>query len=252
MIRQIKDSSEKKHRTTKIVIPTFNLYSKEIGDGNGNERVTTYAYEIKTSPNNANTLKNLLCKISNEGSSNLSSIPYGIQSLSKEGTMKSIILQHNMFLQNMAIVPIINIKDNDKEKIKKLFESSLYFSGFEAARKASEGIYLLITNNSVIYKTQKEVDNLLINFCGSRPSNSNQALPERNKRPLIHNQVSSYAATLSKNTSQTPPQKNLYSPPSHKRPVSITFTPDPIPTNKTWAIPPSPFYLLSQFSLPPS
>ena len=48
----------------------------------------------------------------------------------------------------MAIVPIINIKDNDKEKIKKLFESSLYFSDFEATRKASEGMYLLITNKS--------------------------------------------------------------------------------------------------------
>ena len=32
--------------------------------------------------------------------------------------MKNIILQHNMFLKNMAIVPIINIKDNDKDKIK--------------------------------------------------------------------------------------------------------------------------------------
>ena len=52
----------------------------------------------------------------------------------------------------MAIVPIINIKDNDKDNIRKLFESSLYFSGFEATRKASEGMYLLITNKSVIDK----------------------------------------------------------------------------------------------------
>ena len=50
--------------------------------------------------------------------SNLRFIPYGIYSLSKEGTMKNIILQHNMFLKNMTIVPIINIKDNEKAKIK--------------------------------------------------------------------------------------------------------------------------------------
>ena len=85
-------------------------------------------------------------------------------------------------------------------------------------------MYLLITNKSVINKAQKEADNLLIKFCGYRQSNSNQTLPERKKRPLIHNQVSSYTATLSKNTSQTLPQAMLYSPPSYKRPVSITFT----------------------------
>ena len=111
-----------------------------------------------------------------------------------------------MFLQNMAIVPIINIKDNDKEKNKKIFDSSLYLSGFEATRKSFEGMYLLITDKSVI----KDVDNLLIKFCRRRQRNFNQELPDRNKRPLIHNQVSSYATTSSKNTSQTPPQAMLY------------------------------------------
>ena len=106
MIHQVKDSSGKETGQQKIVIPTFDLYSKEIGDGNGHECITTFAYEIRTSPNNANMLKNLLCKISNEGNSKLRFISYGIQSLSKEGTMRNIILQHNMFLQNMAIVQI--------------------------------------------------------------------------------------------------------------------------------------------------
>ena len=83
--------------------------------------------------------------------------------------MKNIILQHNIFLQNMTIVPIINIKDNDKEHIKKLFESSLYFPGFEATRKISEGMYLLITNKNVTNKAQKEADNLLLKFYGRNP-----------------------------------------------------------------------------------
>ena len=66
--------------------------------------------------------------------------------------MRNIILQHNLFLQNMAIVPIINISKNEKDNVKKLFESSLYFSGFEQTRKEAEGIYLLITNKSVLNK----------------------------------------------------------------------------------------------------
>ena len=80
----------------------------------------------------------------------------------------------------MTIVPIINIKDNEKEQIKKIFESSLYFSGFEATRKNSERMYLFITNKSVITKAQKEADNLLIKFCGRRQNTPNQAPPEKN------------------------------------------------------------------------
>ena len=60
MIHQIKDSSGKNTGQQKIVIPVFDLYIKAISDGNGNERVTTYAYEIRTSFNNGNMLKNLL------------------------------------------------------------------------------------------------------------------------------------------------------------------------------------------------
>ena len=93
--------------------------------------------------------------------------------------MKNIILQHNMFLQNMSIVPIINIKDNEREKIKKLFESSLYFSSFEATRNNSERIYLLITNKSIITKAQKEADNLLIKFCGRRQNTQTKHLQKK-------------------------------------------------------------------------
>ena len=46
-----------------------------------------------------------------------------------------------------------------------MFTFSLYFSGFEATRKASEGMYLLVTNKSVINKAQRETDNLLLKFC---------------------------------------------------------------------------------------
>ena len=101
---------------------------------------------------NVNMLKNILYKISNEGNSKLRFIPYGIQSLSKQGIMRNIILQHNLFLQNMAIVPIVDIYHTEKDNVKKLFESSLYFSGFEPTRKESEGMYLLVTNNSVLNK----------------------------------------------------------------------------------------------------
>ena len=54
LIHQIKYNKGNPTGKQKIVIPTFDLYSKEVGDGNGNERVTIFAYEIRTSPTNSN------------------------------------------------------------------------------------------------------------------------------------------------------------------------------------------------------
>ena len=98
---------------------------------------------------------------------------------------------------NMAIIPIVNISNNEKENVKKLFESSLYFSGFEPARKESEGMYLSVTNKSVLNKVQNVANNLLQKCCGKLQATTYTNLPERKKRPLIHNQVSSYATALS-------------------------------------------------------
>ena len=86
-------------------------------------------------------------------------------------------------------------------------------------------MYLLVTNKSFINKAQNEADNLLQIFCGKRQATTNKNLPEREKRPLIHNQVSSYTAVLSQNTSHTPSQSMIYySSLSYKRLVSISFT----------------------------
>ena len=134
-------------------------------------------------------LTNLLCKISNERNSKLRFIPYGIQSLSKQRTMHNIILQHNIFLQNMAIVPIVNVSNTEKENIKKLFESSLYFSGFEPTIKESEGMYLLVTNKSVLNKAQNEADNVLQNNCGKRQATINTKI-SRKKKISTHSQSS--------------------------------------------------------------
>ena len=48
MIHQLKDSDEILNE--KIVISTFNQYSKEKGNNNGSDRVTIFAYEIRPSP----------------------------------------------------------------------------------------------------------------------------------------------------------------------------------------------------------
>ena len=86
----------------------------------------------------------------------------------------------------------------------------------------------------MINKALKEADNLLLKLCERRQSKSTQESPERKKRLLIHNQDLSYAAALSQNTFQAPIQLMEYSLPFYRRPVSISFTPNPTNLNKAW------------------
>ena len=88
----------------------------------------------------------------------------------------------------MAIVPIVNISNNEKDNVKKVLESSLYFSGSEPTRKEAEGMYLLVTNKRVLNKAQNETDNLLQTFCGKRQATPNKNSLER-KETSTHSQT---------------------------------------------------------------
>ena len=52
----------------------------------------------------------------------------------------------------MAIVPIINIKDTDKEQIKNFLNPPSTFRDSKLQEKTSEVMYLLFTNKSIINK----------------------------------------------------------------------------------------------------
>lgn len=61
MIHQDLDSTGK--ITEKIIIiPTFDLYSHEVGDDNGKNRVTMLAYKIRCAPKNLHVKKNYFAK----------------------------------------------------------------------------------------------------------------------------------------------------------------------------------------------
>ena len=57
---------------------------------------------------------------------------------------------------------------------------------------------------------------------------------------------------ISKHFPNSPPLSLIYSPPSYKRPVSISFTPEPTNLNKTWTLSPFQFSPSSHFPHSPS
>ena len=111
----------------KTVIPAFNLYSKEVGEGQGYDRITTLAYEIHTSLENAVILKSLLCQISSAKVLDLKFVPYGLDRQTNERTIREIIIQQNSYLDTVNIIPVFEIMEKDKEQEREILGQSQFF-----------------------------------------------------------------------------------------------------------------------------
>ena len=59
-------------------------------------------------------LKTLLCKISSDSSNDTKFIPYGLKTITKKETMREIVIQQNIFLNESNIVPVFGIMSPDK------------------------------------------------------------------------------------------------------------------------------------------
>ena len=112
-----------------IVIPAFDLYSKEVGEGSGRDRVSNFVYEIRTPPANLSTLKSLLCHIYQKNIFYLKNIPYGLDKQTYQKILRDIILQQNNFLSEMAIIPITGLNKKGKQEVEIILRISLFFSG---------------------------------------------------------------------------------------------------------------------------
>ena len=111
------DGQPKEPETTNsITFPAFDLSTKRIGFGNGTNRVTTVAYEVKCHPNHSTILKSLLIKASvldplPPSDTNIHFIPHGLIQSTDATTVKNQFTQQNRFLAQTGIIPIFNITD---------------------------------------------------------------------------------------------------------------------------------------------
>ena len=162
MLVDIKDNEGNSTGKQRIMIPAFDIYCKEVGEGQGRNRVTTFEYKIRTSPVNSKMLKNLLCKISSENILGLKFIPYCLDKQTNQRTLREIMFQQNIFLNEMAIVLITGLEEKDKQEANAMLSRSLYFMGMEPTRKSrEEGRYLVVTTKAKKLNVLREEDNLL-------------------------------------------------------------------------------------------
>ena len=135
MIHDIEDKEDSPTGKQRIVIPAFDLYSKEVGACSGHNRVTIFAYEIRTSPDNSTMLKNVLCKLSEANFNDIKCIHYGLDNMTQNNTMREITIQQNTFLDTVKIVPVFEITDNEKEQVQDILRHSQFFTGMKPIRK---------------------------------------------------------------------------------------------------------------------
>ena len=139
MLVDIKDNEGNPIGKQRIMIPAFDIYSKEVDESLGRNRVTTFTYEIRISPASSGMLKNLMCQISSENILDLKFIPYGLDKQTNQRILREIILQRNIFLDEMAIVPIIGLEEKDKQEVDAMLSRSFYFMIIKQIRKSKRG-----------------------------------------------------------------------------------------------------------------
>ena len=69
-----------------VVIPAFDIHSKNIGNGNGSGRITTNAYEFRYHHDNSNIFKALLARCSDDINNAFHFIPFELPQLTTIAT----------------------------------------------------------------------------------------------------------------------------------------------------------------------
>ena len=151
-----------------IVFPAFDLSTKRVEFGNGNARVTAVAYEILCHPDHANLLKSILIKSSVLDSLPLSGnhthfILYGLIQTTDYTTVKNQIIQHNQFLAQTGIVPILNFtKDTRTSGLKECLLALPSVIGLEPLySNEKSGQWLVVVKKSQKDQARNDIDQII-------------------------------------------------------------------------------------------
>ena len=99
-----------------VIIPVFDIYSKNTGKGKGAGSITTNSYEIQCHSYNSNIFKALLARFSNDVNNAFNFNPFGLPQLTTIATYRHQIKVQNNCLASMAIIPINGVKKAQKKK----------------------------------------------------------------------------------------------------------------------------------------
>ena len=103
---------DEKDSNNAVIIPSFDIHSKNIGNGNKEERITTNTYEFYCYTDNSEISKTLLARCSDDSNNAFHFIPSKLPQLTTIATYRHQITLQYDYIASMAIIPIRRVTKN--------------------------------------------------------------------------------------------------------------------------------------------
>ena len=219
------DITDEPHRKNEIVIPALDIHHKTVGNGNGADRISTTAFDIRCNPKDSSLLKTLMARCSEDPNNEFTFIPYGLLQMTNTETYRRQIIFQNNFIASMAIIPIYGVtKLAMNDKVYDKLRQVAGISGIEETHLTlDKGKWLVVTNKACKTQVKKEVDRLLremtLKIIAPEYNNQPGTISREHRNPTLV----SYAAMLQKETENGPTIKNVATPRQSKRPCVVLY-----------------------------
>ncbi len=149
----------------KVSIPAYDIVPNKFGFGNGTERITTYAFEIRCDPSDAKILKKLFARISLSSTSKISFMLTGMVQLSGQKIYKKMLAEHNEYLSKFATFPLYDTTPEEMSQIREeLLRSGSIKRILKTKSSDKNGRWLIETTSAKQYNAQKHCDEVITNF----------------------------------------------------------------------------------------
>ena len=108
---------DEKDSNNTVIIPAFDIHSKNVGNKNGAGRIVTNAYEFRCHLDNSNIFKALLKRCSKDINNAFNFIPFGLPQLTTIATYRHYIkLQNNYLASTNSYYPHPRSNENRNER----------------------------------------------------------------------------------------------------------------------------------------
>ena len=96
MITKPNDNTEDPLKKNQLLIPSFDIHHKTVGNENGSNHISTIVFAIKCNPKKTSLIQTILVRFSEDHNDNFTFIPYGLlQMTNVETYRRQIIFQNN-------------------------------------------------------------------------------------------------------------------------------------------------------------
>ena len=220
-----KEITDDPQRQNEILIPAFDIHHKTVGNGNGANRISTTAFDIRCNPKDSSLLKTLMARCSEDTNNDFTFIPYGLLQMTNAETYRRQIIFQNNFIASMAIIPIYGVtKAAMRDKVQEKLRQVAGISGIEETHLTMDkGKWLVVTNKACKNQVKKEVDRILremtLKIITPEYNNQPGTISREHRNPTLV----SYAAALQRETENGPTIKNVATPRQSKRPCVVLY-----------------------------